>query len=135
MTPDRARLAFGAALLLVGVGSGIWFTERLREYPGPPLPVALGDFDNQSGDPALDGALELVLDEGRFVVRERAQIAISGRIASAGPGYRIELRVLELPSGEALVEAEEIVGSKAEVAKAFEALSAELRRELAKAGR
>ena len=135
MIPERAKLALGAALLMVGVGSGIWFTERLRDYPGPPVPVALGNFDNQTSEAAFDRALELVLDEGRFIVREPAEVTLAGRIAPDGTGYRIELRALELRSGEVLVQTEETVSSTADVRRAFEELSAELRRKLAQAGR
>jgi hypothetical protein len=135
MIPDRVKLAFGGALLLVGVASGIWFTERLREYPGPPLVVAMGHFDNETGDPALDGTLELVLDEGRFVLGDEADYALDGGVAPEGSGYHVEARVLELESGDVLAVADVTVSSKETIPRAFEELSAELRRELARTGR
>lgn len=135
MIPERAKLALGAALLLLGVASGIWFTERLREFPGPPLVVAVDAFDNATGNPALDDALDRLLDEGRFVRGEDADYALAGSAAAEGAGYHVEVRVTELASAEVLAVAGTTVSGQEAIPPALEELSAELRRKLAQAGR
>lgn len=133
--PERAKLALGAALLFTGVVSGIWFTERLREYPGPPLDVELGALDNATGDASLDRSLRLLLEEGRFRESEDAAVRLEGAVAREERGYRVEARAIEIESGAALAEAAGTASGKEELARSFAELSAELRRKLALAGR
>jgi hypothetical protein len=131
---ERVKLAFGVALLAVGVASGIWFTERLRVYPGPPLVVELGELVNESGDASLDGALELLLDEGRFVLGDDPEYALAGHVAPDGARHRIHVRVVGLATGEVLATAEGTASDEESIPRTLEELSAELRRQLARDG-
>lgn len=105
-----------------------------RVYPGPPLEVELGRFDNHTGEPSLEDALELLLDEGRFVVGDEPDYALTGSIERESARYRIEVQVVELATGDLRAEAEDSVSDKTRIASTMEALSAELRRELARGG-
>ena len=66
LKPEPRRLTWkngtAAALLLLALLTGTWW---LAQTPVPeahePVPVLIADFDNQSGDPAFEGAVEQTL--------------------------------------------------------------------------
>jgi serine/threonine protein kinase/tetratricopeptide (TPR) repeat protein len=65
--PRSNGVLAAAGFLMILAAAGSWFLGRQGAIPveeRPPLPVLIANFDNRTGDPVFDGALEQVLKLG-----------------------------------------------------------------------
>jgi eukaryotic-like serine/threonine-protein kinase len=61
----RGRVAIGAGVLVVVLGAGVYFRERLTGWgpsaPPQPMTVVVSDFKNTTGEPVFNGTIEPAL--------------------------------------------------------------------------
>jgi serine/threonine protein kinase/Flp pilus assembly protein TadD len=107
LKPEPRRLTWkngsAAALVLLALLTGTWWLAKTPPLPAAhePVPVLVADFDNRSGDPAFEGAVEqtltIALEAASYITvfKTRDARAIAAQLAP-GRGNRITQEVGQL---------------------------------------